>query len=87
MVKYLVARQLSGKAVITSDGSSFGRVVDLDINEVTGKIEGLVLEPDPDNQDADSMRRDDGLAVVPYESVLAVADYVILDKNTLKSRL
>ena len=84
MVKYLIARQLSGRSVITNDGAAFGKIVDMDINEVTGKIEYLVVEADPDNQMAESMKREDGYALVPYESVLAVSDYVIVDKNNLK---
>jgi len=60
MVKYLIARQLSGRNVITNDGASFGRIVDIDINEVTGKIENIVIEPDPDNQTADNLKREDG---------------------------
>jgi len=87
MVKYLIARQLSGRNVITNDGASFGRVVDMDINEVTGKIEHLVIEPDPDSQSAENLKRDDGYSLVPYESVLAVSDYVIVDKNNLKAHL
>jgi len=85
MVKYLIARQLSGRNVITNDGASFGRIVDIDINEVTGKIENIVIEPDPDNQTADNLKREDGYALIPYESVLAVSDYVIVDRNNLRA--
>lgn len=87
MVKYLIARELSGRNVITNDGASFGRVVDVDINEITGKIESLVIEPDGNNQTADSLKGDDGYSMVPYESVLAVSDYVIIDRNNLRTRL
>ena len=83
MVKYLVARQLSGKKVITNEGEDFGRLIDLHVNEVTGKIETLVIEPNPDNQFAERMRREDGSVQIAYDSVLAVGDYVIVDKRNL----
>lgn len=84
MTKYLIARQLSQKKVITNDGEEFGRLVDLNINEVTGKIENLVVEPNPDNGLASKMRKDDGMIHVPYESVLAVGDYIIVEKRNMQ---
>lgn len=44
MPKYLIARQLSGKKLVTNEGEDFGRLVDLEVNEVTGKIEGLLVK-------------------------------------------
>jgi sporulation protein YlmC with PRC-barrel domain len=83
MGKYLIARQLSGKKVITNDGEDFGRLVDLNINEVTGKIETLAIEPNPDSPLASKMRKDDGMVLIPYESVLAIGDYVIVEKRNM----
>jgi sporulation protein YlmC with PRC-barrel domain len=83
MVKYLVARQLSGRKVITNEGEDFGRLIDLNVNEVTGKIESLVIEPNPDNEMAERLRKEDGTVQIPYESVLAVGDYVIVDKRNI----
>jgi sporulation protein YlmC with PRC-barrel domain len=82
MGKYTLARQLSGKKVITNDGEEFGRLVDVNINEITGKIEELVVEPNPDNSLAEQMRGDDGLVCCPYDSVLAVGDFVIVEKRS-----
>ncbi|MBD3398293.1 photosystem reaction center subunit H [Candidatus Micrarchaeota archaeon] len=84
MGKYTLARQLSGKKVITNDGEEFGRLVDVDINEITGKIEELIVEPNPDNPAAEEMRGDDGLCNCPYDAVLAVGDFVIIEKRSLK---
>jgi len=83
MVKYLVARQLSGRKVITNEGEDFGRLIDLHINEVTGKIDTLVIDPNPDNDIAEKLRREDGSVQVSYDSVLAVGDYIIVDKRNL----
>ena len=83
MGKYLIARQLSGKKVITNEGEDFGRLVDLNINEVTGKIEHLVVEPNPDSPLAAKIRKEDGMVNVAYESVLAVGDFVIVGKRNI----
>lgn len=83
MVKYLVARQLSGRKVITNEGEDFGRLIDLNINEVTGKIDSLVIEPNPDNDVAEKLRKEDGSVQIAYDSVLAVGDYIIVDKRNL----
>lgn len=83
MVKYLVARQLSGRKVITNEGEDFGRLIDLHINEVTGKIDSLIIEPNPDNEMAERLRKEDGSVQIAYDSVLAVGDYVIVDKRNL----
>lgn len=83
MAKYLIARQLSGKKIITNDGEDFGRLVDVNINEVTGKVENLVIEPNPDSQGAGKLRKEDGMVLIPYEAVTAVGDYVIVEKRNL----
>ena len=83
MVKYLIARQLSGKKIITNEGEDFGRLVDLNINEVSGKIENIIVEPNPDSALASKMRKEDGMVMVQYESVLAIGDYVIVEKRNM----
>jgi len=83
MSKYLIARQLSGKKLVTNDGEDFGRLVDLDVNEVSGRIEKLIVEPNPDSGLASKMRKDDGMVHIPYESVLAVGDFVIVEKRNM----
>ncbi len=82
MGKYTLARQMSGKKVITNDGEEFGRLVDVNINEITGKIEELIVEPNPDNPLAEDMRQEDGLIMCPYDAVLAVGDFVIVEKRS-----
>ncbi len=83
MSKYLIARQLSGKKIITNDGEDFGRLVDVNINEVTGKIETISVEPNPDSLIASKMQKDEGMVRLQYESVLAVGDFVIVEKRNM----
>lgn len=83
MSKYLIARQLSGRKLVTNEGEDFGRLVDVSVNEISGRIEYLVAEPNPDSDIAAKLRKDDGMCHLPYESVLAVGDYIIVEKRNL----
>lgn len=83
MAKYLLARQLSGKKVVTNEGEDFGRLVDLTVNEISGKVESLVVEPNPDSMLAGKMQKDDGMVNVQFESVLAVGDFIIVEKRNM----
>lgn len=85
MVKFVVAKQLAGKKLITNDGEDIGKLVDLNINEVSGKIEALLVEPNLDNSTARRMKKTDGLIVIPYNAVLASSDHIIVDKKALGS--
>ena len=83
MTKYLIARQLSGKKLVTNEGEDFGRLVDIAVNEVSGRIENMVVEPNPDSELANKLRKDDGMVHIPYESVLAVGDFIIVEKRNM----
>jgi len=83
MAKYLIARQLSGKKIVTNEGEDFGKLVDINVNEVTGKIESLVVEANPDSQTAAKMKKEDGMVLVAYESVLAVGDFIIVERRNM----
>jgi len=81
MVKYSIARQLTGKRLVTNDGEEIGKLIDVYIEENSGKIEALIVEPNPDNQTARKLKREGGVCTIPYASVLAVADHIIVDKK------
>ncbi|MFH1285229.1 MAG: PRC-barrel domain-containing protein [Candidatus Micrarchaeota archaeon] len=82
MGKFAIAKQLAGKKIITNDGEELGKLVDIYVNEVTGKMESLIIDPNPDNTSAMRMKKEgDGTLLVPYNAVLAVSDHVIIDKK------
>ena len=83
MGKFVIAKQLAGKLLVSNDGEGVGRLVDIVVNEVTGKMVSLVAEPNPDSATARRMKKEDGMLVVPYSSVLAVSDYIVLDRKAL----
>jgi sporulation protein YlmC with PRC-barrel domain len=83
MGKFAIAKQLAGKKLITNDGEEIGKLVDVNVNEVTGKMESIVVEPNPDNLSARKAQKTEGMIQVKYNSVLAISDHVIVDKKGL----
>jgi len=84
MVKYAIAKQLAGKRIITTDGEDLGRVIDIFLDEVTGKLETILLEPNPDSSYATRATHDaSGLITVPYGAVLDVKDVMVVDRRGL----
>ena len=83
MVKFAIAKQLAGKRIITTDGEELGRVLDLYINELSGKIESVLIEPNPDSTLAQRLGDKGVEAMLPYSSVLDVKDVMVVDRRAL----
>lgn len=83
MVKFIIAKQLVGKKVITNDGFDLGRFVDAEISKVTGKLNNLLIEPDPDSSLAGKLKSEDEQIKVNYNAVMAVNDYIVVDRKNL----
>jgi len=81
MVKYVIAEQLVGKEVVTSDGLDLGKFLDAELNEVTGKLTTLVIEPNADSGFVKKLDIKDGKLRVPYDSVMAVNDFIVVDRK------
>ena len=81
MVKYVIAEQLIGKEVVTNDGMDLGRFLDAELNEITGKLTSLIVEPNADNDLVKKLDVKEGKLKVPYASVLAVNDYIVVDRK------
>ncbi|NYZ77850.1 PRC-barrel domain-containing protein [Candidatus Micrarchaeota archaeon] len=84
MVKYAIAKQLAGKKIITTDGEEIGRIVDLYLNELTGKLESVLLEPNPDSSLAARAKQEGSdLIAIPYSAVLDIKDVMVVDRRGL----
>lgn len=83
MAKYLIARQLSGKRIVSTDGEDVGRLVDLEVDELTGKIEALVVEPNPESSATSKLKKNDAMVNINYGSVLAVKDFILVDSRNM----
>lgn len=83
MVKYMIAEQLVGKEVVTSDGFDLGKFVDAEVNEVSGKLNALIVEPNVDSEFVNKLNAKSGKLTVPYASVMAVNDFIVVDRKNL----
>ncbi len=83
MVKYIIAEQLVGKEVVTNDGFDLGKFIDAEVNEVNGKLSGLVVEPNVDSELVSKLSAKGGRLTVPYSNVLAVNDFIVVDRKGL----
>jgi sporulation protein YlmC with PRC-barrel domain len=84
LVKYVIAKQLAGKRVITTDGEEIGRIIDLYMNELTGKLESVLVEPNPDSSLAARAKHEGKDTVaLPYSAVLDVRDVMVVDRRGL----
>ncbi|MDE1825628.1 MAG: PRC-barrel domain-containing protein [Candidatus Micrarchaeota archaeon] len=83
MVKYVVAEQLVGKEVVTNDGFDLGKFVDAEINEVTGKLTTLLVEPNVDSAFVNKLDVKEGKLRVAYNSVIAVNDFIVIDRKSI----
>jgi sporulation protein YlmC with PRC-barrel domain len=84
MVKYVIAEQLVGKEVVTTDGFDLGKFVDAEVHETTGKLNALVVEPNVDSEYVNRLAIKGGKLQVPYASVMAVNDFIVVDKKALQ---
>ena len=75
----LLAENLSGKAVMGSDGAEIGMLYNITMDLDTGELEHLIIDPDgtdPTEFDTDAA----GRLLVPVERVQAVKDHMIVQR-------
>ena len=84
MLKYTIARQMSGKKVFTNRGEELGKLVDIIIDEKTGVLEYLLVEISPDSKAAKRIGFTERVVHMPYRAVTAVSDVVIVDEGHAK---
>ncbi len=84
MVKYAIAKQLAGKKIITTDGEELGRVIDLYFDERSGRLEQVIVEPNPESSLAEKAKHEGaGYVTIPYSAVLDVKDVMVADRRAL----
>jgi sporulation protein YlmC with PRC-barrel domain len=84
MVKYAIAKQLAGKKIITTDGEELGRVIDLYFDERSGRLEKVIIEPNPESSLAEKAGHEaGGYITIPYSAVLDVKDVMVVDRRAL----
>ena len=79
MTKYQIARELGNKEVITSTGNKIGILSDAQIDENTGKIVAIIVEPREDAPTGLQFPIDEsGFLIIPYDHVAAISELVVV---------
>ncbi|RLI78354.1 PRC-barrel domain containing protein [Archaeoglobales archaeon] len=77
----ILAKSLSKKVVLLSDGTVVGTVYNITVDLRTGSLIDLLVKP---QTEIPEIVKEDGIYVIPFESVKSVSDYVVLDRRKLR---
>lgn len=74
----ILAENLSGKAVMGSDGTELGMLYNITMDANSGRLDNLVIEPDEAARDIEFETDETGRLLVPVTRVQAVKDHMIV---------
>jgi sporulation protein YlmC with PRC-barrel domain len=76
----ILAENLSGKAVMGSDGAELGMLYNITMDLETGRLDSLVITPEEGADPTEFEQDAEGRALVPVERVQAVKDHMIIER-------
>lgn len=83
-MKYVSPKKLQRKKIITDEGREIGTLVEIMVDENTGKIEKVLIEPNFESDYAANIKQNaDGLIELPYDAIMAVTDHIIADRRKI----
>ena len=77
------AKNLSSKQVMATDGTEIGILFNIVMDVRTGSLIDLIVKPDM-SLDTSKYQTYDQYILLPFESVRAIKDYIVVDKNIAK---
>ncbi|HEY3360497.1 MAG TPA: PRC-barrel domain-containing protein [Methanosarcina sp.] len=78
------AKNLFNKQVMATDGTEIGILSNIIVEIKGGNIIDMVVAPNI-NLDTSRYRKEDNFIRIPFESVNAIKDYIIIDKMKAKA--
>ena len=76
----IYARSLAGKEIVTMGGTVLGELENIILDPETGRLIDLLVKPVPEIDPA-RYRREGKLILVPFSSVCALKDYIVVDEK------
>ncbi|MBA2861934.1 PRC-barrel domain-containing protein [Methanococcus maripaludis] len=76
-------KSLNGRSIVGSLGSIIGTVDDIVIDEKTGRIISLNIEPSEQSPISPSS---ENYSFVPYRTVTAIRDVVVIDETKINAK-
>jgi sporulation protein YlmC with PRC-barrel domain len=84
MSKVFARNLLFNKQVMATDGTEIGTLSNIVIEIKGGNVIDLMVTPNP-NFDTSRYKKEDNYILIPFSSVSAVKDYIIIDKMKAKA--
>ena len=78
------ARNLFNKQVMATDGTEIGVLSNIVVEIRGGNIIDMMVIPNP-NFETTRYRKEDNFILIPFDSVSAIKDYIIIDKMKAKA--
>lgn len=79
----MLASSLRDMRILTDQGLRLGTIFDLEVDEDTGEVETLVVDPESQEVAQSLSTDEDGNALVPFSAVVAVRDYIVVSEKNL----
>ena len=77
-------KEILGKLVVTKEGKRLGMVGDITFESRTGELIQIILkEPTPYTRNLSLERTTKGETLVPYNSIIAIGDFVVVSEEDL----
>ncbi|PSQ61465.1 MAG: photosystem reaction center subunit H [Halobacteriales archaeon SW_8_66_22] len=76
----ILAENLSGKAVMGSDGAELGMLYNITMDLETGRLDHLVVDPDESYTSTEFDTDQQGRSLIPVSRVQAVKDHMIIER-------
>lgn len=80
----ILATSMTNKKVVSADGDKLGDLKDMVSDFKTGQLTDLVVDPDM-SVDKSRYREDEGFILLPFDSVKAIKEVVIVDGRKARS--
>lgn len=78
----ILAKNLTNKRVMLTDGSELGIATNVVMETQSGELIYLVVKPSP-IVDISKYKTQDNYVLIPFEAVRAAKDYAIIDKKMI----
>ncbi|KXA92565.1 hypothetical protein AKJ65_07370 [candidate division MSBL1 archaeon SCGC-AAA259E19] len=79
----ILASSLRDMRILTDKGLRVGNIYDMEVDEDTGKVEALKVKPESEEIAQTLSTDEEGNALIPFSSVMAVRDYIVVNENSL----
>lgn len=71
---------IAGKEIVNIEGMVLGELADVTFDVKTGKLSDMLVKPDKELNRI-KYREDGRFVLIPFASVVAIKDYIVIDDN------